>query len=125
MTQKKKWLKKYMKLEHLKDTLVNHRLFLGNPEVWEDKNDAALMAIYQKKKGLNNLRATCLTSGLDRYHFWEVFGGKREGVCLWFCKEVFEADFEQEKVDARKVEYLNISELRDKQVDDLPFSKRK
>lgn len=79
------WLKKYMKIEHLQDTLKNNELYMGKPENWSDKNDAAALKAFARHKGWSSdIRVTCLTRNSDRYHFWDIYGKCEEGVCLWY-----------------------------------------
>lgn len=119
------WLKKYMKLEHLKDTLENKRLFLGDPNSWEDKNDAKLMELFKEARGYAAIRATCLTASDDRYHFWDIFGKKERGVCLWFDRVQLLDDISHDpNLCAGEVQYYMPGSLETKTVDHLPFAKR-
>ena len=121
----RKRLKKYMKLEHLKDTLENKRLFLGDPNSWEDKNDAKLMELFKEARGYAAIRVTCLTASADRYHFWDIFGEKERGVCLWFDRVQLLDDISHDpNLCAGEVQYYMPESLETKTVDHLPFAKR-
>ena len=129
MTNSGKWLKKYMQHKHkyLENTLKRNELFLGDPDDWSDKNDSTLIDLYKCKKGFKEIRATCLTSAPDRYHFWEIFGGKKEGVCLWFDKKEFIKGIKNDKTLLyKKIKYRKPKDLtQEGTVEDLPFYKRK
>lgn len=121
-----KWLKKYTKACFLEDMLQSKTIFLGNPDDWADKNDSTLINIYKKKMRLHNIRATCLTMAADRYHFWEVFGEKEKGVCLWFDMNQLKEDILKDtNLISKPIIYL-LPEKLEKcgEFKNLPFYKR-
>lgn len=123
----RRWLKKYMKIEHLEQTLVGKKLHLGNPHDWPDKNDSEVIEMYRTKKNLTDIGATCLTMAPDRNHFWELFGERELGVCLWFDRSLLLKDIEKDhNLRGDFVTYYTTKELAEKcNFADLPFVKRK
>lgn len=119
------WLKKYTKLEHLKGILQERQLYLGDPSDWEDQNDSEVIRLSSKNFGGFNLRATCLTEAVDRYHFWHVFGEREHGVCLWFEKDSLLNDVQNDpSLVADIVQYRNAEDLRRLERKSIPFTKR-
>lgn len=124
-----------MKIEHLRETLDKSKLFLGKPEClvekgkkkgWIDENDVKLVEIYKRKRNIADIRVTCLTVGADRFHFWEVFGEGKLGVCLWFNNDELLDDIKKDKtLNPRKVNYYTPTKLiKNYSIDGLPFAKR-
>ena len=125
LRKKGKWLKKYTKLKYLEGILEESSLFLGEPDSWPDKNDGEAMKLYKVGKKIQSIRATCLNMGADRYHFWEVYGGREHGVCLWFDSSLLLRDIKDDAtLSHRAVHYRFSSEGRDLKLSDLPFLKR-
>lgn len=120
------WLKKYTKLRHLQPMLENRQLHLGAPEGWDDKNDSELIQLYSKASGGFVVRVNCLTMAQDRFHFWDVFGERENGVCLWFDKVGLLADIQKDQsLVANNVQYKLPSELCKLEPKYVPFAKRK
>lgn len=135
MAEKKtvKWIKKYMKFEYLEDTLRNARIHmsipLDSPNTWDDKNETYPLKAYCKSKSVDerDFRIACFTVGPDRYHMWDIYGGKRSGVCLWFNFESFSTGVETLNDDVRKgmVGYYTPNRLvKNCGPENLPFAKR-
>ena len=119
------WLKKYTRLEHLKGILQERQLYLGDPKDWEDRNDSEVIRLSSTTFGGFNLRATCLTEAVDRYHFWHIFGGREHGVCLWFEKYSLLNDVENDpSLIADLVQYRNARDLSRLEPKSIPFTKR-
>lgn len=115
-----RWFKKYTEMKHIEDILGACSLHLGDPAVWQDKNDAELIAIYAEATSVPIIRATCLTMAADRFHFWTVFGQQNGGVCFWFDRNSLLADIKRDTtLVAQNVLYRKPRNLRE-----LPFSKR-
>lgn len=115
-----RWLKKYTELRHAENVLTTCTLHLGDPSAWPDKNDAELIKIYAEAVSVPYVRATCLTTAADRFHFWTVFGRQDSGVCFWFEPKSLIADIaKDETLIARQVLYRKPNTL-----DEIPFSKR-
>lgn len=115
-----RWLKKYTELKYAENVLTTCKLHLGDPSSWDDKNDYELIKIYAKAVSEPNVRATCLTTAADRFHFWTVFGHQDSGVCYWFdCKSLIADIAKDETLIARKVLYRKPNTRNE-----IPFSKR-
>lgn len=82
--------------------------------------------MYRQALGATSIRATCMTMSQDRYHFWNIFGGKRTGVCLWFDYNMLIEDFKSDKkLCARAVNYFTPERLaKECTLALLPFAKR-
>jgi hypothetical protein len=121
-----RWLKKYTKLKYLQRMLELEELHLGSPNTWEDENDAALVKRFSDLTKASTVRATCLTSAPDRFHFWAVFGDREMGVCLWFNRKKLLNDISSDKsLRASDVEYMSTKKLKaNTNVQNLPFAKR-
>ncbi|MBL4808126.1 MAG: DUF2971 domain-containing protein [Rhodobacteraceae bacterium] len=127
-----KELKKYMKIERLKDALENKRIYLSgqeDQEKWEDGNDRELVNIYRKQKKLSDVRVTCFNAAADKYHFWDIFGGRDKGVCLRFNRRKLLANIKEldgnQKLRGKDVEYYNIKRFeKEGKFENLAFSKR-
>lgn len=123
--RKRKWLKKYTKLEYIKSILEMRQLYLGNPADWDDQNDGEAIRIYAERKGDYRVRATCLTQGSDRFHFWHIFGERERGICLWFDFDSLDSDIKKDSsLIARSVRYPNEKDLVTTKTDEIPFTKR-
>jgi hypothetical protein len=125
MVSKKRWLKKYTKLEYLSDVLSNQQLHLGHPRSWDDRNDAAAIGLYRNQTDACEIRATCFTQAKDRFHFWHIFGERQNGVCLWFDKDALVKDIaEDTSLIAEEVKYPVMSALSRTELKEIPFTKR-
>lgn len=123
---KSMWIKKYTKLKYLETILRRHKLHLGDPKSWDDKNDAFSLEQYRLARSLAVLKVTCLTTASDRYHFWKEFGSKEDGVCLWFDRKQFINGISSAKNTAcGYVKYLTPTQLvQINSLNDLRFAKR-
>lgn len=120
-----RWLKKYTKLEHLPSIIKEKQLHLGNPKDWEDKNDGELVRLYSEASGTFEMRATCLTGAADRYHFWEIFGKREQGVCIWFDRAELLRDIrEDQSLVAKNAKYIQPARLSKTERALIPFAKR-
>lgn len=122
---KPKWLKRYIKLDHLDDTLRENEIFLGDPSEWPDKNDSGLIKLYSDQFEISDIRVTCLTESPDRFHFWSIFGGRELGVCLWFERSLLLDDIGKDTtLEAGKVQYVSVQGLKRLDANTIPFAKR-
>ncbi|KZK92962.1 hypothetical protein PsAD5_03324 [Pseudovibrio sp. Ad5] len=123
---KGRWLKKYTKIEYLTDILKDKELHLGHPSSWDDKNDSEVIQLYATgRRDDFDIRATCLTQASDRFHFWHIFGERENGVCLWFEKDAFIKDIEEDpSLIASPIQYPNKRDLPQTKPDEVPFTKR-
>lgn len=121
------WLKKYMKIEYLQKTLKNNEIYMGKPQHWSDKNDAAALEAFARHKGTSDIQVTCLTTGSDRYHFWDIYGDRALGVCLWYDYDSLLFDINQDPtLKSGVVKYYTLVQLQDKcKACDLAFAKRR
>src|ERR1700733_5565433 len=96
---KRKWKKKpndlrrYTDLSALIYMLAEQKLTLRDPANWDDKNDSYYVRLYKESsKDLKSVLALCFVTCSERYHFWQVFGGGRNGVRIRFkSAELFRA----------------------------------
>lgn len=121
-----KWLKKYTRLEYLESTLRNHELYMGDCSDWPDKNDAAGLEMFSHQTGASGIGVTCLTMATDRFHFWEIYGEREKGVCLWFDYADLVSDVERDpSLQGRQVDYYTVAKLLQQcEPRTLPFAKR-
>lgn len=123
-------LRKYTTLPFLLDILINKRLTLSDPSLWEDRNDAFFIQKYIKEKKLETVLATCFTQRPEKFHHWKVYAGNSAGICIRFDKNRLLECFKNEKsIKADSVQYFLIKDLASNasniDIDRLPFIKRK
>lgn len=121
-----KWLKKFMRLEHLESTLIGHELYMGDASRWPDKNDAIALELFRRRTGAATIGVTCLTMAPDRFHFWEIYGGREKGVCLWFDYADLLLDIKRDpSLQGREVNYYTVTKLLERcEPGALAFAKR-
>lgn len=121
-----KWLKKFMRLEHLEATLSANELHMGDASQWPDKNDAAAVELFRRHISTAAIRISCLTMATDRFHFWEIYGGREKGVCLWFDYADLMQDIKSDpSLQGRQVDYYTVAELLERcEPSALAFAKR-
>lgn len=120
-------LKRYTDLPAVIDLLMNGRVTLLDPMIWEDKNDSFYLSVYKERKRLRTLLALCFTQEAETYHHWKVFSGHTGGVCIVFKKDELLADFSNESgIRHQNVEYLLLNKIKlsPPTVQTLPFIKR-
>jgi len=99
---------------------------MGNPDDWEDRNDAKFMKLYQDNKNWKEIRSLCFTMAYDRIHFWKGFANEGTGVRLLFNKEKLKKDISEANLVCRKVTYPgNDEDISKYFLKDLPFLKRR
>lgn len=105
--------------------LTKRELHLGKPQNWQDRNDGKLLELFSTNSGCVEIRATCLTSAADRFHFWAVFGQCKKGVCLWFDKAELMQDIAcDETLRSGFVRYESAKTLAQLEPAEIPFTKR-
>lgn len=121
----KRWLKKYMSIQHLESWFQAGGIYLADPTMWKDKNDIFAMKKYQELNRISNSRVACLTAGPDRFHFWYVFGKKHCGICLWFDFTIIDDLKKDSSIIAKWVQYRSLKWLSvNGKGDEIPFYKR-
>lgn len=125
-SKKSRWLKKYTNLKHLEYILKEKKLYLGAPHEWDDQNDGVCIQLFTELRDIKyRIRATCLTSSPDRFHFWDIYGGRKNGVCLWFDRDKLVGDINNDStLISNFVEYRSSSDLNNILPEQLPFLKR-
>jgi hypothetical protein len=121
------YLRRYTDLAALIYLLTERKITLLDPRSWDDSNDSHYLRTYRNKKRLKSVLALCFTQASERYHHWRVFTSGSSGVRIRFRRsELLSAIRRMQNVQARRVEYLTLPELRRKAPDtqDLPFLKR-
>jgi len=102
---------------------------LLNPELWDDKNDSAVILAYKQKKKIKNLFAMCMSFGDETVHHWKTFSGGPSGCQIEFDAEKLFAVLDQiPNLRHGKVVYKKLSEVENKKsvikVSQMPFIKR-
>lgn len=130
MSDRKPFLK-YTNIATLLDTLLNKRIFLLDPNLWEDKNDSYYISIYKQRENLKTVLAICFAEENETFHHWKVFSGNISGVCIEYKKDMLLKNFQDnENIIMEPVLYRKIEELKkEKQSNSienckLPFYKR-
>jgi len=122
------FLRRYTSLPSLLQILQTSTLTLLDPQFWDDKNDAALIAKYSKKKKLKKVLALCFAASSETYHHWKIYAEGVAGVCIEFNKaRLLKAlSAQKENLLYGSAKYVPISKLASYQtkVSDWPFIKR-
>ncbi|NOI32210.1 DUF2971 domain-containing protein [Vibrio coralliilyticus] len=85
------------------------------------------MKEYKKRERLRSLLALCFSTTYETYHHWKIFADGIGGVRIEFDFDWLVDDLSKYRtVDFKKVDYLQIKELRQLPPDtaELPFLKR-
>ena len=122
---------KYTNIASLLDTLLNKRLFLLDPNLWEDKNDSYYINVYKEMENLKTVLAICFAETYETFHHWKVFSDNISGVCIEFYKDKLLSHFQNNgNVIMGRVDYKKIKELEEDLKSNftnnskLPFYKR-
>jgi hypothetical protein len=91
MAKLKAYIRRYLPLSAVIDTLRRRKLALLNPENWDDRNDRLFMQSYKEKRGLSSLYAICVAVRHETYYHWRVFTPGHEGACLELWRGPLEA----------------------------------
>jgi len=122
------FLRRYTSLPQLLQILQTGSLTLLDPKSWDDKNDAALLEKYARKKKLKKVLALCFAASSETYHHWKVYAEGVSGVCIEFNKERLLKALRAQKKDLcyGSVRYVKVDQLATYQtrVADWPFIKR-
>jgi len=122
------YIRRYLPLSSVIDTLQRRKIALLDPQNWDDRNDRRFMQLYKDAKGLRSLYAMCAAACTETYAHWRIYTPAAEGVCLELWREPFEAALKQTgSTIFREVKYLSldrVDRLGPGDIDDLPFSKR-
>ena len=123
-----KRLYRYTNLAAVIHMLSTRTLTLLDPAAWDDRNDAAFLAEYRRKKGAAAVLALCFFQEQGKWHHWRGYADGMDGACIEFrTHELLAAVEVVPGVTHREVEYRTIIDAGEKslRVDDLPFVKRK
>ena len=122
------FLRRYTSLPSLLQILQTSTLTLLDPQFWDDKNDAALIAKYSKKKKLKKVLALCFAASSETYHHWKIYAEGVAGVCIEFNKARLLKALRAQEENLRygSAKYVPINKLASYQtkVSDWPFIKR-
>ena len=121
-------LYRYTNLAAVIHMLRTRTLTLLDPAAWDDRNDAAFLAEYRRKKGAAAILALCFFQEQGKWHHWRGYADGMDGACVAFrTPELLSAVEVVPRVMHREVEYRTIMDARENglAVDDLPFVKRK
>jgi hypothetical protein len=122
-----KKINRYTTIPVLLDMLERKRLVLLDPQKWEDRNDSAIMAEYQKRKKVQKLFALCCSYGDETIHHWRTFADGSSGCCVEFSSSKLIGLLKTVPgVRYGPVAYRKIKELKGAAipVEDIPFTKR-
>jgi hypothetical protein len=121
------YLRRYTDMAALIFLLQEKTITLLDPESWDDSNDSHYLSVYKEKRGLKSVLALCFTEARETYHYWRVFAGGSNGVCIKFNRSSLVDALKRESgLRMRAVKYLTIDEMKSMtlNVRDLPFLKR-
>lgn len=128
MTTLDSYIRRYVSISAVIDTLRRKELALLDPQNWDDKNDSYFMSLYKIHKNIPALYALCASSCSETYHHWRVFTGGADGACIEIERQPFEEALNQERtIRFGLVEYLKleqIDQLHSTEFERLPFCKR-
>lgn len=119
--------RRYTTLPFLIDILVERRLALLDPLIWEDKNDSYFMELYKEKKKLNTVLSLCFAEATETYQHWKIYSGSSSGVCVEFDKNRLLQKISGKKgFRDGKIKYRKMADMRKRlpKIDELPFIKR-
>jgi hypothetical protein len=122
-----KKINRYTSVPVLLDMLERKRLVLLDPQKWEDRNDSAIMAEYQKRKKVEKLFALCCSYGDETIHHWRTFADGISGCCVEFSYAKLTGLLKTVPgVRYGSVRYRRNKELKGAAipVEDIPFTKR-
>jgi hypothetical protein len=129
MAKLKGYIRRYLSLSAVIDTLRRRKLALLNPRNWDDLNDQLFMQLYKETKGLSSLYAMCASVRHETYYHWRVFTPGHEGACLELYRDPLEAALrESDSTRFQEVQYVTlpqVARLSTKDFENLPFFKRK
>jgi hypothetical protein len=122
------YLRHYTSLEGLYNILDSQTLRFGYPQEWLDKNDAAVLRAFCKKKGVAQARVICLATDIELVHHWNTYAP--EGCRIEFKKNKFIEEINKHGFLCNSVNYypsekLTKEFLQEKTADELPFIKRR
>ena len=123
-----KRLYRYTNLAAVVHMLRTRTLTLLDPAAWDDRNDAAFLAEYRRKRGATAVLALCFFQERGKWHHWRGYADGMDGACIEFRADgLLSAVDVVPGVTHREVDYRTIVDAREKglRVDDLPFVKRK
>lgn len=128
MAQTKDYIRRYLPLSAVFDTLLRKKLALLDPQNWDDKNDRRFMQLYKEAKHMNSLYALCAATCTETYAHWRVYSPASEGACIEIWRKPMETALKKSKqVRFREVRYVTLTQvdmLGPDDLEDLPFSKR-
>ena len=129
MTTLNKFIRRYISVSAVIDTLRRGEITLLDPQSWDDRNDRYFMSLYKERKKLSGLYALCAAQCSETYHHWRVFTSGADGACLEITRTPFEKALSRHSdISFGEVEYLLLQaaeRLTESDLDRLPFCKRK
>lgn len=128
MTKLRKYIRRYISVSAVIDTLRRREITLLDPRSWDDRNDRYFLDLYKEKKCLSGLYALCAAQCSETYHHWRVFTSGKEGACLELKREPLEAALcSNHSIRFGTVKYLLLGEvdaIGPGDLEQLPFFKR-
>jgi hypothetical protein len=124
------FLRRYTSLPIALDVLVQKRITLLSPEIWEDRNDAYFLERYREKMKLQSVLAICFSRHRETFHHWRVFSSGASGVCIEFGNRLLQSIQNKQGYRHGNVEYHRIKDFwindvrKEPEVDKWPFLKR-
>jgi hypothetical protein len=122
------YIRRYMPLSAVIDTLRRRTLSLLDPQNCDDRNDRRFMQLYKEKKGYSSLYAMCGSCCTETYNHWRIYTPASEGACLELHRKPLESILEtSNSADFGEVDYLSLDRVRrlgPNDLERLPFSKR-
>lgn len=74
---------RYTNWRRLKEILDTKSLILGDPERWDDQNDAKMFKAYGDRHQ-KRILALCFTTGVEKFHHWKIYSGSETGIRIEF-----------------------------------------
>jgi hypothetical protein len=115
-----KYLYRYTYIPDLLYMLQNGRLFLSDPDRWEDKTDAHFLKEYAKGKAV---KALCLFENSEANLYWELYA--KYGCMIVFNKELLLDSIDKSIFEYGRISYKKQNEFKlEKHKNKLPFIKQ-
>jgi hypothetical protein len=128
MTKLRKYIRRYISVSAVIDTLRRREIALLDPRSWDDRNDRYFLDLYKEKKHLSGLYALCAARCSETYHHWRVFTSGKEGACLELKRGPLEAALRtDDNIKFGPVDYLlleKVDTIGPSDLERLPFFKR-
>lgn len=112
MTKLRKYIRRYISISAVIDTLRRREVALLDPRSWDDRNDRYFLDLYKEKKRLSGLYALCASQSSETYHHWRVFTSGKEGACIELKRDSLEMVLRRNNsIKFGLVDYLRLKDI--------------